>query len=43
MHNSEWNLTRIGKRGIIWEMIQVSWEECSETCEDECSMMHFKE
>merc|ERR1712083_437563 len=21
----------------------VSWEECSETCEDECSMMHFKE
>ena len=22
---------------------QVSWEECTETCEDECSMMHFKE
>ena len=27
----------------VMQFFQVSWEECSETCEDECSMMHFKE
>ena len=27
----------------VYHVTQVTWEECKETCMDECSEQHFKE
>ena len=31
------------KLSKVHSVTQVTWEECKETCTDECSEQHFKE
>jgi len=45
----EWTFSCVVKKVPVCETkpvercTTVSWKECTETCEDDCSMMHFKE